>query len=137
MLGLSQTAFNSIGLFSSLRESANLFRAASKGWSGLSSYLFSCFAAGTPLLTPEGSRLIEQFEVGDLVLSRSESVPDGPLEAKVVEEVFVRTGRILNLHVGGQMIRTTPEHPFFVQEKGWLPGGKLRTGHLLASHDGR
>src|SRR5205807_614531 len=37
--------------------------------------LRACFAAGTPLLTPEGSKPIEEFRVGDLVLSRSEYHP--------------------------------------------------------------
>jgi intein/homing endonuclease len=41
------------------------------------------------------------------------------------------------LHVGGQVIRTTPEHPFWVQGEGWLPAGQLRVGDLLVGHDGR
>jgi RHS repeat-associated protein len=97
----------------------------------------ACFGAGTPLLTPTGHKAIDQFRVGDLVLSRSEFEPGGRLEAKVVEEVFARTGRIMNLHVVGQVIRTTPEHPFYVQGKGWLPGGQLVVGDLLLGHDGR
>jgi hypothetical protein len=99
--------------------------------------LLSCFAAGTPLLTPEGAKPIEQFRPGDLVLSRAEDVPDGPLEAMVVEEVFVRTGRILHLHAGGQVIRTTPEHPFWVEGQGWTRASELRLGDSLLSHDGQ
>jgi hypothetical protein len=57
-------------------------------------------------LTPEGDKPIEQFRVGDLLLSRSEYDPDGPVEAKAVEEVFVRTGQVLHLHVRGRVIRT-------------------------------
>src|SRR5262249_37167662 len=63
--------------------------------------------------------------------------PDGPVEAKVVEEVFVRVGHLMHLHVGGQVIRTTLEHPFFVRGKGWLPAGELRVGDALLGHDGR
>jgi hypothetical protein len=33
-------------------------------------------------------------------------------EPKRVEEVFARLGRVLHLHVAGQVIRTTAEHPF-------------------------
>jgi hypothetical protein len=97
----------------------------------------ACFAAGTPLLTPTGDKRIEQFQPGDLILSRSELDPNGELEAKVVEEVFVRLGQILHLHVGGQVIRTTAEHPFWVQGKGWLPASELQVGDLLNSHDGQ
>jgi hypothetical protein len=50
----------------------------------------SCFVAGTPLLTPAGAKAIEQFRVGDLILSRAEQNPQGPVEVKVVEETFVR-----------------------------------------------
>ncbi len=69
----------------------------------------NCFAAGTPLLTPDGTRCIDELRPGDLLLSRSESDPDGPLVAKVVEAAFSRLGRILHLHVGGEVIRTTRE----------------------------
>ena len=31
-----------------------------------------------------------------------------PVEAKVIEEKFVRFGQIMNLHIAGQVIRTTP-----------------------------
>jgi hypothetical protein len=93
--------------------------------------------AGTPLLTPSGSKLIEEFRVGDLVLSRDQGGPDGAAEAKAVEELFVRTGRVLHLHVGGRVVRTTPEHPFWVKGEGWLAAGLLEVGDLLCSHDGR
>jgi hypothetical protein len=95
-----------------------------------------CFVAGTPLLTPAGSKPVERFAVGDLVLARPEFDPEGPLAAKVVEAVFVRTGRVLHLHLGGQVIRTTPEHPFWVKEAGWRPAGLLKRGDLLSSHEG-
>jgi len=97
----------------------------------------SCFAAGTPLLTPEGSKNIEDFQVGDAILSRNEADPNGTVGVQTVEEVFVRTGRIMHLHVGGQVIKTTPEHPFYVQGKGWLQANELAIGDLLSSHDGR
>jgi RHS repeat-associated protein len=106
-------------------------------WSGKALGLRVCFAAGTPLLTPEGSKLIEQFRVGDLILSRNEFDPEGPIEPKVVEEVFVRVGQILHLHVGGQVIRTTAEHPFYAYNKGWKAAAELRVGDRLLSHDGQ
>jgi hypothetical protein len=100
------------------------------------SILRACFAAGTPLLTPDGHKPIEEFRPGDWILSRDEGNPAGALEAKRVEEVFVRTGRLLHLHVGGQVIRTTPEHPYYVDGKGWVPALELATGDRLGSHAG-
>ena len=65
-------------------------------------------------MTPNGPRAIEEFAVGDAITSRDEFQPGGEIEVKHVEEVFRRTAPILNLHVAGQVIRTTGEHPFFV-----------------------
>src|SRR5216683_4473047 len=42
-----------------------------------------------------------------------------------------------DLHIGGQVIRTTAQHPFFVQGRGWLEAGDLKIGDLLLSHDGQ
>jgi RHS repeat-associated protein len=95
----------------------------------------ACFAAGTKLLTPNGFKEIERLRPGDLVLSRPESDVGGPVLPKVIEEAFVTTGQILHLHVGERVIRTTPEHPFWVYNKGWVSAGQLRIGDLLVSHD--
>jgi guanyl-specific ribonuclease Sa len=96
-----------------------------------------CFAAGTPLLTPMGHKLIEQFRVGDLILSALETNPDSPPEAKVVEEVFTDHARLWDLRVGGKVIRATAKHPFFVRGKGWTELNLLQEGDQLRSHDGR
>ena len=97
----------------------------------------ACFAAGTLLHTGTGYKPIEQFRVGDPILSRSEFNPNGALEIEVVEEVFVHTGKVVHLHVNGQVIRTTAEHPFWVQGKGWVAAKDLQIGDLLLSHDGQ
>jgi filamentous hemagglutinin len=97
----------------------------------------SCFAAGTPLLTPTGDKPIAQFRVGDWILSAPEDDPDAPLQARQVEEVFVRVAPVLYLHVGGQVIHTTAEHPFFVLAKGWRMARELVAGDGLRGADGR
>ncbi len=103
-------------------------------WGGL---LRACFAAGTPLLTPEGSESIENIEAGDYVLARDEFDPDGPVLAKQVEEVFRNYAPIWHVHVGEQVIRTTGEHPFWVRGKGWKSANELEVGDELSSHDGQ
>jgi hypothetical protein len=104
--------------------------------SHLMNLLRACFAAGTPLRTPTGSKAIELFLPGDLILSRPENDPLAAPMVSVVEAVFVRVGRILHLHVGGQVIKTTPEHPFYVQGKGWTAAGGLQVGDLLSLENG-
>jgi len=93
--------------------------------------------AGTPLLTPEGSKAIEQFEAGDLLLSRDEFTPVGEVRAKRVLARFETISPILNLHVGGRIIGTTSEHPFWVEGSGWIAAKDLRIGDVLVSHDGQ
>jgi hypothetical protein len=71
------------------------------------------------------------------VLARSEFDAEGPLELKRVEEKFVRTAVVMELVVGGQSIKTTAEHPFYVPAKeAFVPAGELRVGDQLVSHDG-
>jgi len=96
-----------------------------------------CFPAGTPLRTPDGSRPIEAIRAGEYVLSRDEHDPTGPVVAKLVEEVFVRSGLVWHVHVGGQVIRTTAEHPFYVRDCGWVACHELAVGDRLLCEDGR
>ena len=96
----------------------------------------SCFAAETKLWTPQGYRVIEVIGVGESVFSRDEWNPAAPVEAKVVEEVFRRFARVLDLRVGGQTIRTTGEHPFYVAGLGWTPANELHSGMELLTATG-
>ena len=103
-------------------------------------FAVSCFTAGTPLVVDmEGnSRPIDEIEVGDFVLARSEFDPDGPLELKRVEEKFVRTSVVMELVVHGQSIKTTAEHPFYVPAQGkFVAAGELQVGVQLVGHDGK
>jgi hypothetical protein len=132
--GLAESLINGTDPLEAVTRSVAIANSLRSGWELLKR---ACFAAGTPLLTPTGEKPIERFLVGDLILSREENDPRGLVEAKQVEEVFVRTGRIMNLHVGGHVIQTTAEHPFWVHGKGWVAAGQLAIGDLLSSHDGQ
>ena len=92
-----------------------------------------CFAAGTPIQTPDGVRAIETLKAGDLVLARDEHNLEGPVEPKEIVEVFENRKRIVELYVGGQVIRTTDRHPFFVQSEGWTSAIELKPGDLVAT----
>jgi hypothetical protein len=48
-----------------------------------------------------------------------------------VEAVFATIAPILNVHVGGRVIGTTAEHPFYVNGKGWTAAKLLRIGDLV------
>jgi len=96
-----------------------------------------CFAPDTPLLTPEGSKQICEFQPGDQILSAPENNPSAPPRIQIVEEVFKNEGRLFNLHVRGKIIRTTALHPFYVLDQGWKPAVDLEPGDMLRSHDGQ
>ena len=80
--------------------------------------------------------MVEEFAVGDLIYSRDEWNADAPVEVKLVEEVFVRYAGILALHAGGQVIRTTGEHPFYVKGNGWTACNCLNVGDMIRTDDG-
>jgi hypothetical protein len=96
----------------------------------------NCFAAGHLFDTPSGPVAIERLRESDEVLARSEYDPDGPIEPRRIEAIFVRTGNVFHLHVGGQVVRTTREHPFRTRHRGWVQAAKLITGEELATRAG-
>jgi hypothetical protein len=100
------------------------------------SMMRSCFTAEMLLDTEHGKKRADTIQVGDKLWSRSEFEPHGPIELKEVEEVFVRTAPIWNVHVAGQIIRTTAEHPFFVVGRGWVPAQMLQIGDMVSTRSG-
>ena len=94
------------------------------------------FFKGTPILTPNGSRPIESFQVGDEILSRVEHAVNAPSRVSTVDAVFKLDATILEVGVGGQLIETTEKHPFFVHETGWVAAKDLQPGQLLVGHNG-
>ena len=85
------------------------------------------------MLTPDGSVPIEDLQPGDLVLSRDEHDVDGEVAPQAIEETFVRHGEIYELHIAGQTIRVTPEHPVYIQGRGWTPAGEVVAGDVLST----
>jgi hypothetical protein len=96
----------------------------------------SCFAAGTPVQTPDGPRPLEQIRVGDLV--DSFDVRDGTRAPQRVLLVETRHGAgLVSLSVGGGApIQVTGEHYFWVEGPGWVRAGDLRLGDRLRTPDG-
>ncbi len=76
-----------------------------------------CFTGDTEILTQRGHVRFDELTTDDKVLSLPEDQPDATPEYKAVEEIFVNRGPIWHLHVNGQLIRTTANHPFYVHGK--------------------
>ncbi len=99
----------------------------------------ACFAPEAPIVLDASgaSKRADAIRVGDLILSGDEFDPEAPPQQRPVEEVFTSYARLLNVHIGSQVIRTTAEHPLYVRGKGWLRAQDLKPGDLLRSHDSR
>jgi hypothetical protein len=78
----------------------------------------SCFAKGTPVWTKTGQQPIESLQLGDLVLAQN--IETGELKYQPVIGRTVRPpSKILKVSLGGESLRTTLGHPFWVSGVGW------------------
>lgn len=84
---------------------------------------------------------IENLQVGDLVLSRDEFTSDGELVYAPIVDVFSRmtnemTVVRLRSEQGVTSLRLTPEHPAYVEGKGWIEARLLAAGDAILDYDG-
>lgn len=94
---------------------------------------FSCFPAGTMILTIQGPRPIEELKMGDRVLAQE--IRTGELAYKPIQATTLRqTTPVLKVNFTNQAaILVTPGHPFWVNGLGWKPAKYLSTGIPLHS----
>ena len=94
----------------------------------------ACFPAGTPVAGPDGFRNIEDIAVGDLVWAWHEET--GDLALKPVTQTMRREAdALVELLVGADTVRATPEHPFRV-DGAWKMASELVVGDALLRSDG-
>ncbi len=101
-----------------------------------------CFPAGTPVMTQEGIKSIENIKVGDEVLSRNRST--GQLEyKKVTALVPPHLSKLLLVYVAAERnpLQPTPEHPFFVRHTAasqgdWVRASQLQSGDMVLTAAG-
>jgi len=98
-----------------------------------------CFVAGTPVQMADGTtKPIEQVQVGDFVKSRNPRT--GKVEAKRVDRTYVRVApQVVTLTFTdaqthqAQAFTCTPEHPFYVDGKGFVQAGDLGIGTSIVT----
>ena len=94
-----------------------------------------CFTEDTLIKTDDGYKEIKDIEVGDLVYS--EDPLTGEKGLKRVTNVFVNeTSVIVRIYAGDEEIETTPTHPFWVIEKGWVAAGDIEAGDKVYLYSG-
>ena len=96
----------------------------------------TCFTGDTEVYTSDGLVCIEEISVGDEVWAYNSET--GETELKEVLNVWVKeTDEILHVSTSdGETIDTTTNHPFYVEEKGWVAAGDLDVGDTLITVDG-
>ncbi len=96
----------------------------------------ACFPAGTEVRTADGYRLIEDLKPGDMVLARHEDNPHGPILSKHVVRVACREALVHTLNFNKCSIQATADHPFFVENRGWVQARDLQPGDMVLGPDG-
>ena len=93
--------------------------------------VFACFPAGTPVATKDGLRPIEEIEMGDWVYAYNEKTGETKLR-QVLGTVQREVDAIVEISLGEEKIRTTPEHPFYINGQ-WKAAGELEVGEMVTS----
>ncbi|TGL25286.1 hypothetical protein EHQ47_04965, partial [Leptospira bourretii] len=109
----------------------------------------TCFVAGTKVHTKDGLKNIEDIQVGDVVLSKSDET--GEVSYRKVVNTFIRqTDAIYSVSFAdGTTLETTWNHPFRVKKQGhvlekfsiettdWVQAKDLHPGDVALGADGR
>ena len=94
-----------------------------------------CFVAGTLVLTASGLIAIEQIKAGDLVYAADADTLEVSL--KPVLETYIReTSELVHITVDGEKIVSTHDHPYYVNEKGFVSAELLWIGAELVDNNG-
>jgi hypothetical protein len=87
------------------------------------------------IATAVGHIAIEAIEAGDWVWATNPET--GETELKQVVQTFVKeASEFVHLTTFEKTITTTPTHPFYVPEKGWVSAIDLRAGDILVTVNG-
>ncbi len=96
----------------------------------------SCLISGTPILTPDGQRKIDDLEVGDSVIAY-DTATGSPREQKVTHVFRDITLVWYEIRVGEDTLTVTDNHPFWMEERGvWVAAKDLTVGDRLRPIDG-
>ncbi|MHC5539765.1 polymorphic toxin-type HINT domain-containing protein, partial [Singulisphaera rosea] len=96
----------------------------------VSRFHYSCFAAGTPVLTILGPRVIESIRIGDRVLGQDGTT--GELSfAPVRARLHNKPAATLRVEIDGEPIVATGIHRFWKVGQGWVMARDLKSGDAV------
>jgi RHS repeat-associated protein len=88
------------------------------------------FSPDTAVETPDSSRAIAGLKIGDTVEAYDPRT--GVTGPHLVTAVMVHTDPVVeHLATDAGPIETTPNHPFFTTDRGWVEAGQLRVGEQI------
>ena len=93
------------------------------------------FAAETPVVTTHGPVAISEVAIGDKVLAWNEAT-DATGYYTVTNAYSDVHEVLVYLTIDDEVVETTPEHPFYTAESGWIPAGELVVGTAVRKIDG-
>ncbi|WP_117211544.1 RHS repeat-associated core domain-containing protein [Allorhizocola rhizosphaerae] len=97
---------------------------------------YCSFSGDTKVLMADGTKKpIREIRVGDKVMAKDpETGAGGPRE---VLAIWVHNDELVDLRVGGSVVTTTDDHPFWnATDKQWQGAGELGHGEHLLAADG-
>ncbi len=95
----------------------------------------SCFVAGTPVRTVDGTRSIDALRIGDRILTQDTRT--GVLTYQPVLKIFHnQPAPTLKIDLGGASVVATPIHRFWRAGKGWVLARELKPGDLVRTIGG-
>jgi hypothetical protein len=95
----------------------------------------NCFPAGTTVDTPDGPKRIEDVKVGDKVITHD--LTTGQDQTRTVTALFHKQADdLLAITTDNQQFQVTPQHGFWIPDRGWTLAGTLHPGDHLLRRDG-
>ena len=97
------------------------------------------FVAGTLVRMADGSlRPIEDLQPGDLILAGDPETGEASPEPVITPLVSTGDKRLIALRFDGdvQAVVATDNHPYWVQDRGWVAAGDLLVGDTTVASDG-
>ncbi len=93
------------------------------------------FSAETKVATKDGEKAISKIQIGDFVLAWNSETNQISF-SRVTDTIHHTDKTIVRLTIGDETITTTPEHPFYVEGKGWVYAKDLKVGDSIRNADG-
>ena len=94
-----------------------------------------CVETGTLISTPEDRVPVERIRDGDLVLAYDSS-SERLVEARADRTASREVDEVLEIRVGGRVLRVTEDHPLMTR-RGWVRAGDLTVDDEVLCDDGR